>query len=417
MMGRNERWIRRVGFALLVLVPAAVAVMAASGAASATATEQSALAVRTPTAWTVVRSQNAGSGDTSLEGVAALSRTDAWAVGQYYDPATEQAKTLVQHWDGRSWRIVRSPTVGGKGTLQAVAATSGTDVWAVGSYATESTSEAGTRTLVEHWDGREWRVVPSPNPGIEGGNGVLRDVVALNAGDAWAVGSYYPDVENPTLQPLVERWDGTAWRVVPVSPSPGPWSVLKAVSGSGPRDVWAVGVQDVEVRGGSTERALALHWDGVAWKRVRVPSPGTRLQPFALQDVVAVSSTNAWAVGALATRTSHRTVAMHWNGKAWKIVRSANPSSKYQAFAAVTADSARSVWAVGTYYDAGARRMRTLVERWDGKRFRKVASGDRPNSELKDVAVIRGAAFAVGMFGQQPTRTLVLQSPAPAGRS
>jgi hypothetical protein len=52
--------------------------------------------------------------------------------------------------------------------------------------------------------------------------------------------------------------------------------------------------------------------------------------------------------------------------------------------------------------------MRTLVERRDGERFRQVSSGNRGNSELRDVAAVAGPRFAVGVRGQSPERTLVL---------
>jgi hypothetical protein len=371
-------------------------------------------------AWPVVPSPNIGSGDNTLEGVTALSPTDAWAVGRFFDTASSQTKTLTQHWDGAAWTIVPSPNVGSGGisVLEAVDATSATDAWAVGHFTVEGSGEGTGRTLVERWDGSEWQVVPSPNAGLEeGGNGTLSGVLALAPDDVWAVGSHYPAVEFPTLQPLIEHWDGEEWEVVPgPSRSPGPWSELKAVSGSGPADIWAVGVRDARVGDVLTERALILHWDGEAWKRVRAPLPAARRTPFLLHDVVALSSTDAWAVGVVALRHSHRTLVMHWDGESWKVVRSANPSAQFQDLMGVAAVSPARVFAVGTYYDADADRMRTLVERWNGERWRTVTSGNRGNSELKDVAGVRGGQFAVGeFFGQEGTRTLVLQRRVPTG--
>jgi hypothetical protein len=62
-----------------------------------------------------------------------------------------------------------------------VAAVSTRDVWAVGSWTTPLTGQR--ETLIEHWTGRHWDVVPSPDP--------LHNVVsavAAGRGDAWAVG-------------------------------------------------------------------------------------------------------------------------------------------------------------------------------------------------------------------------------------
>jgi hypothetical protein len=183
-------------------------------------------------AWPLVPSPNVGSGENRLLGVTALSRRDAWAVGEFGDSTSNQPpKTLTQHWDGATWTIVPSPNAVGFDTLLAVDGISPTDVWAVGDSVADPSSEAGARTLTEHWDGSAWEIVPSPNTGIEGGNGTLGGVFALASDEVWAVGSYFPDVEAPTLQPLIEHWNGASWQIVPgPSKSPGPWSALQAVS-------------------------------------------------------------------------------------------------------------------------------------------------------------------------------------------
>jgi hypothetical protein len=365
--------------------------------------------------WAVVPSPNVSSGENTLLGVTALSPRDAWAVGSFADAASGQPPhTLTQHWDGRAWVTVPSPNVVGFDRLSAVDAISSRNVWAVGDFLANPNSEGGARTLTLHWNGSAWEIVPSPNAGIDGGNGRLDGVFARTPNDVWAVGSYFPDVEFPTLQPLIERWDGDRWQVVPgPSRSPGPWSELRAVSGTSPTDVWAVGVRDARVGQAFAERALILHWEGQAWKRVRVPLPASRLTPFALRDVVALSRTDAWAVGVVASNAATRTLVLHWDGDAWERVRSANPSVQFQDLAGVSAGSPSRVWTVGTYYDAGVGRLRTLVERWNGQRFLKVPSGNRGESDLNDVSAVRGARFAVGACCGVQERTLVLTPDVP----
>jgi hypothetical protein len=49
-------------------------------------------------------------------------------------------------------------------TLLCVAATSTNDVWAVGSYE-ENLTNGTYNTLIEHWDGHAWNIVPNPSPG------------------------------------------------------------------------------------------------------------------------------------------------------------------------------------------------------------------------------------------------------------
>src|SRR5205085_2469989 len=62
-----------------------------------------------------------------------------------------------------AWRTVSSPNPGTDDSLYAVSALSSSDVWAVG-----NNYDGGpvlVRTLIMHWDGTQWSVVPSPNPG------------------------------------------------------------------------------------------------------------------------------------------------------------------------------------------------------------------------------------------------------------
>jgi hypothetical protein len=72
--------------------------------------------------------------DNYLVGVAAVSgnASDIWSVGKYYNPGTPHGyHTLVEHWDGSSWRVVKSPDPGGMGgnpILYAVAAASSHNV-------------------------------------------------------------------------------------------------------------------------------------------------------------------------------------------------------------------------------------------------------------------------------------------------
>src|SRR5258708_17691099 len=68
---------------------------------------------------------------------------------------------------GATWCVVSSPNRAGGGTiLNGVAATSASDAWAVGS----SNSSAGIfQPVIEHWNGSRWSIVASRNVGGEGG--------------------------------------------------------------------------------------------------------------------------------------------------------------------------------------------------------------------------------------------------------
>ena len=91
-----------------------------------------------------------------FEGVGASSATDAWVVGNAYEPRGNKA--LIAHWNGVSWRVVPTPRVNGhavRGSLYAVAALSSSDAWAVGYDADQD----GVSTILLHWDGSSWTLV------------------------------------------------------------------------------------------------------------------------------------------------------------------------------------------------------------------------------------------------------------------
>src|SRR5262245_17525870 len=173
-----------------------------------------------------------------------------------------------------TWEVVFSPSLSNEDFLFGVSGVSATDVWAVGDYVPTG---GVVDTLIQHWDGTSWSVVPSPNPTPI--TNTLEDVWASSSTDAWAVGRAFPDV-------LVVHWDGTAWAVTPTPPQSGD-NFLQAVWGISPTDVWAVG------DGNSHLETLAEHWDGSSW--TIVPSPHRSLTY--LQDVWGASSTDVWAVG------------------------------------------------------------------------------------------------------------------------
>ena len=145
-----------------------------------------------------------------------------------------------------------------KGGLDAVAATSASDAWAVGGY---STSTVG-RALIEHWNGTQWCRVPSPQPGTSDG---LTGVAAISPTDAWAVGTYgHQGLMTPAGKPLVLHWDGTSWTQA-TAPFFGGFSGLGGVSAVSATNAWAVG--SVDSGSHFIPTTLILHWNGTTWTR------------------------------------------------------------------------------------------------------------------------------------------------------
>jgi hypothetical protein len=138
---------------------------------------------------TVPLPSNAGPTST-LNAISANGPDDVWIVGTYeLSPTDLQNETYSLHWNGSTWSVVPMPlnpssNVNAFFHFNSIQANSPTDVWAVGDQGVAGTPN--TSTLIEHWNGTAWSVVPSPSPGLDGS---LAGVTASNANDVWAVGS------------------------------------------------------------------------------------------------------------------------------------------------------------------------------------------------------------------------------------
>ncbi len=234
------------------------------------------------TGWSAVPSatDSNGVGDI-LSGVAAVSATDAWAVGSHFDATIGGSAGLIEHWDGNKWSIVPSPT--SASNLTSVAVISASDVWAAG--------EAGLQPVFEHWNGKTWSAFSGPP--VSAGYVAVSGVTAVSATDVWAVGTTRAPVRGAPFQTLSEHWDGHKWAIV-ASPNPVTGNdVLIQAAAISSTDVWAVGY-DYGATGGASP--LLADWDGKKWNTVRAPVPsGTQYNQLAA--VAALPTGTVWAVG------------------------------------------------------------------------------------------------------------------------
>jgi hypothetical protein len=134
-----------------------------------------------------------------------IAADNAWAVGSATMPGG-RIRTLTEFWNGRHWQLVPSPTPGAYAYLLGVTASWTHNIWAVGS--TDPTYCIGdgcepTLTLVLHWNGARWKIVPSPNGPTPDDNG-LAGIAAVSRDDIWAAGW-------STFETLLTHWNGSAW--------------------------------------------------------------------------------------------------------------------------------------------------------------------------------------------------------------
>ncbi len=387
----------------------------------------------------------------NLVGTAAVAANDIWSVGSnvFIDPTTGAIDTqpLAEHFNGQSWSVVSTPLVASGGPISptakfySVAAAASNDVWAVGFRFGPDNPDNG-ESLIENWNGSSWSVVPSPTAMVESTS--LNAVAAISPSNVWAVGSNAGNV-------LVEHFDGTNWKVVnspvfgsgqataisadsandiwvvnggtflhfdgtkwsSVASAIGIASGSTAVTALSPTDVWATGAE-VGRTGGRHPRTFPIaaieHWDGTSWSIVTSPNPNPG-GASTLQGIAAISANDIWAVGAFGGTSavpSEFTLTEHWDGTSWSIIPSPSPAANQNQLFAVTALSDGTVAAVG--HQEGTNGDQPLILQ-NAASAPQTASTNAPlAASAATVGSTSGASLTLGSAIDDQTRTL----PAPS---
>ena len=150
-----------------------------------------------------------------------------------------------------------------------------------------------------------------------------------------------------------------------------------------------------------------------AWSIVPTPNLGSGNN--ALAHVTVIDPDDVWAVGNAEAGANRNTLALHWTGSSWSLVPSPNGPNPINYLIGVAGSAGNDVWAVGYSSTANQNGQSfTLIERWNGASWGRVASPNAPfpgpfpvSNELYDVAVVSANdAWAVGrtynVSGGQP---------------
>jgi hypothetical protein len=226
--------------------------------------------------------------------------------------------------------------------LNGVSCVSPANCTAVGEY--YQTVAGRQRTLIERWNGTAWRVEPSPSTGRAS---ILDSVSCASATSCTAVGS------------LIIGWNGRSWKVELRS------SPFVSVSCLAPNSCMAVGVTSH----GAPESG---YWDGTNWKLEPMPRPRHPAQSITLAGVSCTEPSfclavgdYSYGVGAMPSpRARDKTLAERWNGSSWQVIHSVD-MSRWDQLSAVSCTSPRACTAVGS----SASQQFALAERWDGARW------------------------------------------------
>jgi hypothetical protein len=258
--------------------------------------------------WRAVASPNPGTGADRLNSVAAISPTDAWAVGDAFDEGVYLHQPLLEHWDGVRWTAVGAPRLPGVDVhMTDVLERSPSDVWTVGHGCLGNRGCGGAPTIrpvVLHYDGTRWRVALTAR--VRAAENSL-EAIAASGGDLLAVG-WRSKTRHSNSRPLGERSAGGRWRV---ESAPRLAGILFGADAARGAPAWAVG----DRRANGRFRTLVVRRTRAGWKAVKSPSPPGRMSE--LSSISVLSRGNAWAVGPSVAGP----FLLHWNGSRWGLVR------------------------------------------------------------------------------------------------
>jgi hypothetical protein len=270
------------------------------------------------TAWSA-QTPPSGTGASAGEllGVSCSSATACSASGFY--EASGVRSGLVEGWNGTSWTLqtAATPTGATSTELSAISCTSSTACTAVGHYATSSSSV----TLAERWNGSTWTVQTTPNPS-GATESTLLGVSCATSTACIATGYYYNS--SGVRQTLAESWNGSTWTVQSTPNRTGAsLNILLGVSCSATNACTAVG-GDFPTGGGPQE-TLVERWNGTEWAIQTSANPAGS-EASVLHGVSCVSAAICTAVGDYISGGVNVTLAERWNGTAWSLLTTPNPS-------------------------------------------------------------------------------------------
>jgi hypothetical protein len=297
----------------------------------------------------------------------------AVAVGQHF--VGGDGRPMIEQRVGDAWQQVRVPTSPGARTIELQdAVADGSRVWVVGAFRNDR-PQAGLL------HGGRWSWTHPVDPG-EGEDEFL-GVTTTPDGTVWAVGKH---AVATGYQPLIERYDGTAWSVDPVPHVEGS-AVLKDIVSSPNGRLYAAGWR-VLPGGRTVPLVLASFRD--RWVDQEVGGNGL------LSGITIEPDGQPIAVGWWSTPDGDRTVTIQRRGWQWRAVRGTHHDPG--RLTAVT--SGEATVAVGARFVDGVPvpiAVRLTTHGWAALDLTGEAAPETGGDQLLSVTGEAGAFLAVGI--------------------
>lgn len=330
----------------------------------------------TPSSWSITPSWNNGDGENSayiqFSSVSCMAAGECFAVGSHAIGGT--GGSLIEQWSGSSWNAVQSPNPGhfnklGSAELYGVDCPSSTFCVAVGDY--ETAKKDDLQTLVETWNGTQWKVRSSPN--VSSFDDTLNAVSCASPKYCVAIGSW-PDgnARDNRSELFAESWNGDSWSIAHTPLNPGSASNrLSSISCTTNRICEAVGAYSDSAQPGWFKTLVETYREG-GWTSPPSPHPS---RSSGLYGISCLSSSECTAVG----YHSSDTLVLNWDGKQWATVSSPNQEiggeNYLNSLAGVSCTNENNCVAVGHYLNEDGTSL-TLVESWNGSAWSIIPSPD-----------------------------------------
>jgi hypothetical protein len=354
--------------------------------------------------WSIQDTHNAQEANGMLSADSCAGLRFCMAVGSFADRLSSSA--LAQVWNGKAWSLLTVPTPPGSSgsAFDGVSCSSASACVAVGDHLDASGVHV---TLAEGWNGTSWSVQSTADP-VGAASSVMQSVSCLSPTWCEAVGYFVHTNRGRVRERFAEMWNGVSWTLQKTAnPVDDASSVLDGLSCTAIDSCIAVGYYLDSDRWVT----LAEDWNGDAWSVLVTPNP-TRSILASLYGVSCSSATSCTAVGD-AVYSSRKllaaTLAEAWNGETWTIQSTPNRVGMVDidTLESVVCSSARSCLAVGYCTHLVGAGASTLAESWNGSTWtiQTTPSPGRSFSSLSGVSCnSTKACRAVGDY-RNPTGT------------
>jgi len=334
--------------------------------------------VRSGTAWRVVPTpEPRGYTGSELRAVSCVAADACVAVGISLHPTAAHGTlttAFAVRWNGSKWTLLQPfPKVPRATALYGLSCATATSCIAVGTY------NSGQRALIEHWNGRGWRLLPSPQPRTPiyrlmflTGISCFSPRACVAVGESETGRAYTPGAYD-TYRSLAERWNGRRWSI---ESTPRPYGADMA---------FLTGVSCVK-----SGACVAAGWDafptekdqvllaesssGGQWTIQPTAEP-TRLSTFNFGGISCPAAARCLAVGGSAAPlqpgAQGGVVGEQESGAGWAFTPVPTPSGfRFPAdsggLSAVSCSAVNNCTAVGSLDNGLGSTVEQLIEHWDG---------------------------------------------------